>query len=432
MPRAIVCSTPAYGHVRPMLGVASTLLRRGWRVRFVTGMPFADAVAATGAEFVPLTPEYDAVLTPPPNGRASLNHARKVFFDAVPAQVRLLRRMLAEEPADAVVTELAFMGGRALLGDPPATRPVFVNCCVFPLVIGGRGIAPFGAALPPATTAAQRSRYRLLTAFMHHIALRPIHRSGERLYSQIGAPGLGGRSFMDIAADADLLAEFSVPAFEYPRTDAPASLRFYGRPTATLPSLAPLPEWWDRLDDRPIVHVTQGTAFNDDYELLVGPTLRALADRPVQVILATGGRPLAELPPLPPNAFAARYLPYDRLLERTAVLVTNGGFGTVTEALAHGVPIVIGSGFGDQVETAARVAWSGVGIDVGKHVPSERRIAEAVDRVLTDPFYRAAASRIAGEFDAATGADGLVESIEELCATRAAPVSDDLPTSPLD
>ena len=95
MPSAIVCSSPAYGHVRPMLAVASALVSRGWRVRFITGKPFADAVRATGAEFVALTPEYDTVMTPPASGRESLNHVKEVFFESVPAQVRLLRSMIA-------------------------------------------------------------------------------------------------------------------------------------------------------------------------------------------------------------------------------------------------------------------------------------------------------------------------------------------------
>ncbi|WP_173924368.1 glycosyltransferase [Agromyces sp. Marseille-P2726] len=418
MPSAIVCSVPAYGHVRPMLAVASALRDRGWRVRFVTGIPFADDVRKIGVEFVPLTPEYDTVLTPPENGRASLNHTRHVFFGAVPAQVRLLRGLLAEEPADAVVNELAFIGTRVLLSDPPERRPIVVSCSVFPLMLSGPDTAPFGPGLPPATTAARRGRYRLLTAFTKHVALRPIHRSAEKLLASIGAPGLDGRLFMDAIADADLLAQFSVTSFEYPRPDAPASLRFFGPPAPSLPSLAPLPDWWDRLDERPVVHVTQGTSFNDDFERLVAPTLRALADRPVQVVVATAGRPLDELPALPPNAFAAEYLPYDRLFERTAVLVTNGGFGTVNEALGYGVPIVVGSGFGDQVETAARVAWSGVGIDLGRRIPEERRIAVAVDRILADPSYRQAAQRIGREIRASEGAAGVARWLEERIAER--------------
>ena len=54
---------------------------------------------------------------------------------------------------------------------------------------------------------------------------------------------------------------------------------------------------------------------------LIAPTLRALADEDVLVVVTTGGRPLATLPPLPANARAAEFLPCDELLPRTAVYV---------------------------------------------------------------------------------------------------------------
>ena len=92
----------------------------------------------------------------------------------------------------------------------------------------------------------------------------------------------------------------------------------------------------------------------------IAPTLQALADEDVLVVVSTGGRPLDTLPPLPANARAATYLPYDELLPRTAVYVTNGGYGGVQYALRYGVPIVATGGKEDKPEVGARVAWSGV------------------------------------------------------------------------
>jgi MGT family glycosyltransferase len=401
-----------------MTAIAEALVKAGWRVRFITGRPFADAVTAVGAEFVVLTPEYDHVLTPPAKGRESINHVKDVFFEAVPAQAQMLRRLISAEHTDAVFHDLAFVGPRVLLAAPPDRRPLVIACGVFPLILSSRDTAPFGAGLPPATTAARRWRYRWLSAFVQHVALRPVHQAVDELWERVGAPPRDGRFFMDLSADGDVFAEFSVPGFEYPRSDLPANVRFFGPASVSLTSMAPLPEWWDRLDDRPIVHVTQGTSFNDEPERLIVPTIQALADRPVQVVVATGGRAAAELGTLPANVFAASFLPYDRLFERTSVLVTNGGFGTVLQALGHGVPIVAGSGIGDQIETAARVAWAGVGIDLGKKIPTSGAIASAVDRVLDDPDFRTAAKRLSLEIQASTGAAGLVHEVERLVVAR--------------
>lgn len=40
---------------------------------------------------------------------------------------------------------------------------------------------------------------------------------------------------------------------------------------------------------RPVVHVTQGTIANKDFGQLIAPTLRALADEDVLVVVSTGG-----------------------------------------------------------------------------------------------------------------------------------------------
>ena len=168
-------------------------------------------------------------------------------------------------------------------------------------------------------------------------------------------------SFMDWGRRAEAIVQFSVPSFEYPMSDAPSTLHFVG-PLSATGSQAPLPEWWSDLDGtRPVVHVTQGTVANIDYGQAIEPTLRALADEDVLVVVTTGGRPLDTLPPLPANARAATFLPYDELLPRTSVFVTNGGYGGVQYALRYGVPIVATGGKEDKPEVGARVAWSGVG-----------------------------------------------------------------------
>ncbi len=187
------------------------------------------------------------------------------------------------------------------------------------------------------------------------------------------------------ARRADAIVQFTVEAFEYPRSDAPPQLHFVG-PLSATGSQAPLPPWWDELDGtRPVVHVTQGTVANTDYEQLIAPTLRALADDDVLVVVTTGGRPLDTLPPLPANARAATFLPYDELLPRTAVYVTNGGYGGVQYALRYGVPIVATGGKEDKPEVGARVAWSGVGRRIRSENPKPAATANRHPRRVEQP-----------------------------------------------
>ena len=224
--------------------------------------------------------------------------------------------------------------------------------------------------------------------------------------------------------------QFTVPSFEYPRSDAPAELHFAG-PLSATGSQAPLPPWWADLDgNRPVIHVTQGTFANTDYEQVIAPTLQALAADDLLVVITTGGRPLNTLPPLPDNARAATYLPYDELLPRTAVYVTNGGYGGVQYALRYGVPIVATGGKEDKPEVGARVAWSGVGRRIRSERPTPRALRRDILAVLNQPHYRQASRRVAADMSAASGFDGLADIVDRLRARskQSAPKNPEAPT----
>ena len=128
MPSAILCSMPAQGHVRPMLAVATGLLARGWRVRFLTGAAFEAKVQAAGVEFLELPAEADSLHRRPGDERhsgiASLNHGiKQIFFDPAPAEFRALRAALRAEPADAVLHDTTFLGTAGLYGWPAGATP---------------------------------------------------------------------------------------------------------------------------------------------------------------------------------------------------------------------------------------------------------------------------------------------------------------------
>ncbi|MBN8840324.1 MAG: hypothetical protein J0I25_08990, partial [Sphingomonadales bacterium] len=76
------------------------------------------------------------------------------------------------------------------------------------------------------------------------------------------------------------------------------------------------------------------------------------------------------------------------------VLVTNGGYGGVHYALEHGVPIVVAGRTEDKAEVSARIAWSGVGIDLRSDRPKPRQVGRAVRALLADPRYRERAAAI--------------------------------------
>ena len=124
------------------------------------------------------------------------------------------------------------------------------------------------------------------------------------------------------------------------------------------------------------------------------PTIEALADENVIVVATTGGRDVSELNvPMPPNTYVAEYIPHDVLLPKVDVMVTNGGYGAVQRALATGVPLVVAGNTEDKPEVAARVAWSGAGINLRTGTPtaegrSQRGARRARRRPLPEPGPR--------------------------------------------
>ena len=426
MPSIIIAAVPIHGHVTPLLAVAEHFAQRGDRVRFITGARFAAAVEATGAEHIPLPAaadfddrqDWDQVFPE----RTSLRGAKAIAFDVENVFVRPGRAQYdaimeahGQEATDAVLTDPALAGGALLLGLPDGARPPVVVCGVLPLMIVSRDTAPYGMGIAPLRGAVGRLRNSLLST----LAARTVFPSAERVANEVHRELHGVPlpfPVMNWPRHAEAIVQFTVPEFEYPRSDAPANLHFAG-PISATGSRAPLPEWWGDLDEsRPVVHVTQGTIANRDYRQIIAPTLEALAEDDLLVVVSTGGRPLDTLPTLPANARAAEYLPYDDLLPKTRVYVTNGGYGGVQYSLRYGVPIVTSSGQEDKPEVAARVAWSGVGLRLKTETPTPVDVRNAVHTVLNDPRYSDAAKRVAARMAQAPGIAQLADIVDELTA----------------
>ncbi|APZ33025.1 hypothetical protein BOH66_00965 [Microbacterium aurum] len=282
---------------------------------------------------------------------------------------------------------------------------------IVPLGLRSRDTAPFALGIPPLSGPLGRLRNSLLIWTTDRLVFADLQRDAARIAREATGHELSTPA-MNYPALADAVVQFSVPEFEYPRSDLTTPVHFVG--PASLASASPdlaVPDWWGDLDgSRPVVHVTQGTVANTSLDDLVLPKLRALADRDVLVVASTGGRDLPAA--IPANARVAPYLPYDRLFPHLSAFVTNGGCGGVHYALAHGVPIVATGNTEDKSEVSARVAWSGAGLRLRPRKGAggridERAIVGAVDRLLAEPSFRAHAARIGAPVTAAPGPAGI-------------------------
>ncbi|MEU4014286.1 glycosyltransferase [Microbacterium sp. NPDC028030] len=400
----LITCTPAHGHVVPLLQIARHLLAQGHDVSFLTSSRYAERVEAAGARFLPLPAEADVDLDDADGAfpeRVGLTGPAALRFDMSTlfvrpgaAQLAAVRAEIDARPVDAILTEPLFVGGALLQLLPASERPPVVVLGIFPLGARSKDTAPFGLGVTPMPGPFGRLRNAALRMVAERAIFGGVQKEADDMARREVGRDLGG-FVLDWAGRADAYVQFTVPEFEYPRPDLPASVTFAG-PLPPLASEAPVPDWWADLDgSRPVVHVTQGTIANSDFGQLVLPTITALAASDVLVVVSTGGRPVDALTGrLPDNVRVAEYLPYDRLLPLVDVLVTNGGYGGVQQALAHGIPLVVAGQTEDKVEVCARVGWSGAGVNLRTSTAAPAKVASAVERVLSDPSFRTNAERI--------------------------------------
>ncbi|MGI5144606.1 MULTISPECIES: glycosyltransferase [unclassified Streptomyces] len=427
MAKIIVTSTPFHGHVTPLAAIAADLTARGHEVLFYTGARFEEQVRRTGSRFVPYPDEVDAAdLDAAFPQRAKLAPFDRMVFDIkhvltdpVPVYDKRLAELLAEFPATVVISEPMSYGTLPLaLRAPRGQRPLLVHIGIAPPTCESVDTAPFGSGLLPPTTDEERARYAEMRAETR-VMFADAQQYMDGVFASVGVP-LPDFLFNVFTTVPDQVLQLTVPAFEYPRSDAPEGLRFIGPLPADPEADFELPDWWaDLSSGRPVVVVTQGTLDNGDLSQLVVPTLRALADADVTVVAATA-RPdgpaavRAELDgAVPGNARLAGFVPFEQLLPLADVLVTNAGYGGVQTALRHGVPLVVGGETEDKPEVAARVEWSGTGINLRTARPQPAAVRVAVDQLLNEPRYRKRTAEIRRQFEEYRPFDIIADIVEQ-------------------
>jgi len=253
---------------------------------------------------------------------------------------------------------------------------------------------------------------------------RPVTELLDRKMLEAGAARTVGEVFMSGANYRchDAILQVGLPELEYPRTDAPPNFRIVG----LLPPLRAAGrtdlDWWADIvsnselqrgdpERRKVVVVAQGTVETEPTELIIRAMqlLEGRRDITTIAILGSRGARLPDWFEIPDNARVVDYLVYDAVLPLADLWIHNGGYGATTQGIAHGVPMVIAGEGQDKPESARRVAWSGLGLDLGCARPAREQLESAIHEVLTNPKFRDVAERMK---KTAQGMDcfGLIES----------------------
>ena len=427
----LVCAKPAPGHVNPMLAIASSLASRGYDNTITTSDVLKSKVEAAGLRFIPLQGkanfDYRALDRHFPQcqfakpGVEHLTHDfQHAFIDMIPDQHRTIEAIHRGSSVDLVLTDTTFLGTFPQLLDRRLERPSVISFGITALWVTSRDRPPIGT--PEA--AGDQSRDYLPQHREFQAALRPVDDYLAQLLTGMGVPP-PSTFFMDAMINLpDCYLQLTGSSFEFPCSDLPGNVRFVGPVTPRSGADFEEPAWWSELDSgKPVVLVTQGTIANKDFSELIEPTVRALSTEDVIVVAALGTNESRSLSaPLPPNVHVVPFVPFDRLMPKVDVFVTNGGYGAVNQSLQNGVPLVVAGTTEDKPFIAARVAWSGSGLDLQTERPSPDQLRSVVHSVLNDPSFKSRARQIADSFSHYDALETIAAEVE--CELQIAAASD--------
>jgi UDP:flavonoid glycosyltransferase YjiC (YdhE family) len=104
-------------------------------------------------------------------------------------------------------------------------------------------------------------------------------------------------------------------------------------------------------------------------------------------------------------------VPLHMLLPTCALVVNQGGAGTVMTAAASGVPQLIAPRLPDQVLNAEQISGRGAGLRLAGTDPDE--VLDAVRRILESPALRCAAAEVGQESAAQPAVGTALEALRE-------------------
>jgi MGT family glycosyltransferase len=168
---------------------------------------------------------------------------------------------------------------------------------------------------------------------------------------------------------------------------------------------------WRDLSDHPRILVSLGTVNRERGVSFFQTVIEAFADENIQVIMVAPKELAAEAPS---NIIIREYVPQLALLDHVQAVVCHAGQNTVSEALAHGLPLLVAPIKDDQPVIASQVVQAGCGLRLkfGRIRPGE--LLESVKRVMRESEFCVAAQKIKASFEVAGGAGRAAELVEQL------------------
>lgn len=344
-------SFPHPPHIGPTLPIVEVLVRRGYRVSYMTSDRFASRIEPLGAEVV-LCPRFSIW----DGGPTAQEHAHPCARFAVRTLPSLGSFYEANRP-DLIIYDFAALAGRILakrLGVPAIQiSPVFALNPEHLL----QQIAPEHAAL------------------LEHILFQ-----GQEVDRFLAEYGITERRAFVFHREK-LNIYFFPKELQLKGTLSEADCFYAGRCAGEQPYYGD----WQKTssDDRPICLVSTSTTY------IRGPKffkmcIEALRDLGWHVILSIGDTTdAASLLPLPPHFEIVQNTAHVKILPHTSLFICLGGLISQAEAMYHGVPLlVLSCGIPDLEWHAENTVEKGIGLHLKWAETSSDNLRDRALRIM--------------------------------------------------
>ena len=414
----IISALGSSGDVHPMVGLGSTLKDRGHRVTLIASVYFEKLIVDAGLELIPCDNpgEFEESVHDP-----DIWHPRRgpvlMLRKYIAPGVRPIYEAIAEryEPGETVLCgHILDYGSRIAqekLGAPMASayfapvalRSVYESPKLPPSLLG-----------PGVPHWFKSFQYWLAdVAFVDRALKKPIN----QVRRELGLPPISRPMHAWIHSPQLVLAMFP-DWFAATQPDWPESVRHTGFPlwdAAPLTEIDPDAEAFLASGDRPVVFAAGSANAQAAQFYRTAAEACRLSGR--RGILLT--RYPEQLPhDLPKSVVHFDYVPFSRVLPRSAALVHHGGIGTLAQTLAAGIPHIVRPMAYDQFDNADRVERLGVARTILPRRFTAARLARALDELLSSETTAEHCRELAERMAAHNGLAAAADALERLAWTK--------------
>lgn len=384
-------SLGAFGHINPTLALVTELVKQGVRVTYFTTEAFRNIIEPTGAKFVAV-PSWMAENDKHNDGEKKEDDGGVaaavpfLFLNEAGAYIDTILDTLHDDKPDAIVHDFA-----GIAGTIAADNLKVANVMLY-------------------TSYPSNDSYSVAAGFENCPPDHPLRKAAAQLaqtYAEkYGCRLLTVKEIFDGHGDFNLvmMQKKLVPNYETFDDSFVFTGVQIGKRTA-------FGSWKAPDNGKPLLYSSLGTAFNnwpDYYPILFD----AVRDLDINVFAALGSIDPASLKDIPANVEFGQMVPQLDILSQASVFITHAGMGGTGEAIYYGVPMIAIPQMEEQAITARQIEKLGLGVAfLDKSAITSEALKTAIQKLLTEPSYKAAAEQFSADMKTLGGAKASAEAL---------------------